>query len=255
VNPGEYEIMARVEESHWWYRGLRDAITAVLGTATPALPASPRVLDVGCGTGENLRHLARLLRPSYLGGFDHAAEALALARAKAPRADLYVSDICDPELRVDELDLVVSLDVIYIPGVERAIDGLRRLVAALRPGGLFVVNLPAYDWLYSEHDVAIHTSERYTRSRVRALFERLGLSAAVMTYRLCALFPLVVLSRLPGMLRARPGDPTQGSDLHKIPGPLTSRLCLSTLSFENRLIARGFAFPWGSSVFAVGRKA
>lgn len=247
--------MARVEETHWWYRGLRGAVASVLATPKLALPDGPRVLDAGCGTGENLRHLSALLRPSYLGGFDHSDEALALARTKAPEADLYRSDICEPELHGADLDLVISLDVIYIPGVERAIAGLLRLVAALRPGGLFVVNLPAYDWLYSEHDVAIHTSERYTRRRVRVLLERLGLSVAVLSYRMCFLFPAVVLARLPGMLRARPGDESGRSDLHAIPGAWTNRVCLGLLTAENRMIARGLTLPWGSSVFAVGRKS
>ena len=76
--------------------------------------------------------------------------ALALAGAKVPEAELYRGDICAPEVRSAPLDLIVSLDVIYIPGAQRARDGLRTLVEALRPGGLFVVNLPAYDWLYSE---------------------------------------------------------------------------------------------------------
>ncbi|MDP6244874.1 MAG: class I SAM-dependent methyltransferase, partial [Myxococcota bacterium] len=195
-----------------------------------------------------------LLRPSHLEGFDAAEEALALAHAKVPEAELYRGDICAPEVRSAPLDLIVSLDVIYIPGAQRARDGLRTLVGALRPGGLFVVNLPAYDWLYSEHDVAIHTSERYTAPRVRRLLGDIGLEVALLTYRVCLLFPLVVMTRLPGMLRARPGDPEARSDLHQPPAPRLDRGLHAVLRAENRLIAAGVRLPWGSSIFAVGRK-
>jgi len=246
--------MARVERDHWWYRGLRDAIERTLRRADVTLPAGPAVLDAGCGTGENLRLLARLLDPGYLGGFDPSEEALGFAAAKVPAADLYVGDICAPELHVDAVDLLVSLDVIYIPGVERARSGLERLVRALRPGGLFILNLPAYGWLYSEHDVAIHTSERYTAGGVRRLLESLGLRVTLLSYRLCLLFPAVVLARLPGMLRARPGDPGARSDLHAPPGPAVNTALARILGVENRALARGFRWPWGSSVFAVGRK-
>ena len=254
MNPGEYEIMARVEEYHWWYRGLRDAVAKSLGREELALPPRPKVLDAGCGTGETLRFLKKLLNPSYLGGFDNSEEAIGHARKKAAQADIYLDDICDPEVHVRELDLLVSLDVIYIPGVERSLEGVRRLVAALRPGGLLVLNLPAYNWLYSKHDVAIHTSERFTARKVRSLLGILGLSVERLTYRLCPLFPLVVLTRLPGMLRARPGDQTARSDLHSVPTALINRGLLWVLRGENELIARGVRFPWGSSVFAIGKK-
>lgn len=254
MHPGEYEVMSRVEDDHWWYRGLRDCLERTLRIRDLSPPAGARVLDAGCGTGANLRLLRDLLRPSHLVGFDAADEALALARAKVPEADLYRADICAPEVRSAPLDLIVSLDVIYIPGAQRARDGLRTLVEALRPGGLFVVNLPAYDWLYSEHDVAIHTHERYTAGRVRQLFDDLGLEVALLTYRVCLLFPLVVMTRLPGMLRARPGDPAARSDLHHSPSPQLARALHAVLRAENRLVAAGVRLPWGSSVFAVGRK-
>jgi SAM-dependent methyltransferase len=248
--------MARVEADHWWYRGLRDALAVVFGHLKPALPANPRVLDAGCGTGENLRFLRERLAPSYLGGFDPSEEALELAREKAPGADIYPSDICDPEIHAERLDLVTSLDVLYIPGAERAMSGLRSLVSRLAPHGRLVLNLPAYDWLYSEHDVAIHTAERYTRGSVAAILSDLGLSVEVLSYRLCFLFPLVVLSRLPGLWRARRVSAASArSDLHSVPGDGVSRILLASLKAENALIARGVRLPWGSSIFAVGRKA
>lgn len=254
MDPAEYEIMGRVERDHWWYRGLRDAVARCLRRPDLALPPSPKVLDAGCGTGENLRSLYRPLRPSYLGGFDNMEEALAVARKKDPQADLYRSDICDPAIHVDALDLVVSLDVIYIPGLERSLPGLRRLVSALRPGGLLVLNLPAFRWLYSEHDVAVHTRQRFTTREVRSLLDALGLSVEVLTYRLFFLFPAVLLSRLPRMLRARPRTRPARSDLHSTPGALLNRALLECLIAENKLIARGVRFRWGSSVFAIGRK-
>jgi hypothetical protein len=167
---------------------------------------------------------------------------------------VYQSDLCDPEIRSRDLDLVVSLDVLCIPGVARAREGLRRLAAGIRPGGLLILNLPAYRWLYSEHDAAVHTSERYTAREVRALVEGLGLQVEILSYRLCLLFPLVVLARLPRLRRVRPGDPGARSDLHAEPGPLVNRLLFALLRLENRGIVRGLRLPFGSSVFAVARK-
>lgn len=251
MEPEEYAVMSRAELDHWWYQGLRDLLARCLRHAELAPPPSPKVLDAGCGTGENLRFLQALLAPSYLGGFDRSEQALAFAREKAPGADVYAGDLCDPVLHADELDLLVSLDVLYIPGAERALDGLRRLVSRLRPGGLFVLNLPAFAWLYSEHDVAIHTRERYTARQVRALLETLGLAVERLSYRLCFLFPAVVLWRL---RRPAPRDGAARSDLHARPPAAVNRALLEVVKAENRLIARGARLPFGSSVFAIGRK-
>jgi SAM-dependent methyltransferase len=253
MNPGEHALMAELEATHWWYRGLRDVVSRSLRQPDLALPARPAVLDAGCGTGENLRMLRELLGPSYLGGFDLSEEALAFAREKVPDADVYASDICDPELRVGGLDLVVSLDVVCIPGTERALPGLRRLVDRLRPGGLLVLNLPAYAWLYAEHDVAVHTTERTTKGAVRALFSELSLEPVRGSYRLCALLPLVALTRLPGASRARSRGNAARSQLHAAQGSAGAAL-FGVLRAENALIARGVPLPFGSSVFAIGRK-
>jgi SAM-dependent methyltransferase len=257
MNPEEYAVMDRVAERHWWYRGLRDALERCLTSSRLALPARPRILDAGCGTGENLRLFQDRLSPAYLAGFDASELAVPIARRKAPLARIYQSDVCDPEIEAGDLDLVTSLDVIYIPGAVRAMPGLRRLVEQIRPGGLLLLNLPAFDWLYSEHDVAIHTSQRFTAGEVRALFDELGLTVELMTYRLCFLFPALVGSRLAHKPRAREGagdTSAARSDLQRPPGAFTNEALFNVVRAENVLIAQGVSFPFGGSVFGVARK-
>jgi hypothetical protein len=144
--------------------------------------------------------------------------------------------------------------VVYVPGAARARPGLARLVERLEPGGLLVLHLPAYDWLYSEHDAAVHGSERYTAGRVRRLLEGLGLRVEQLSYRLCLLFPLVVLSRLPRLARPRPAGAPARSDLQREPGAAANRALLAVLRAENAALLRRVRLPFGSSVFAVARK-
>jgi SAM-dependent methyltransferase len=247
--------MAQSEECHWWYRGLRDVLARCLRQPDLRLPRLPRILDAGCGTGANLRFLMDVLGPGWAGGFDAEAEAVALARAKVPDAELWVGDLCDPRLPDAPLDLVVSLDVLCIPGADAAFDGMRRMADRLAPGGLFILNLPALPWLRAEHDVAVHITERFTTRSLRALLERLGLTPLRLSYRLAPHLPLVLATRLPGMLRARRGNFEHArSDLYHVPGALENALLLAPLRVENELVARGMRMPWGSSVFAVARR-
>ncbi len=257
MNLHEYEVMARQEERHWWYRGLLNAIAVSLDRPDLQLPVRPAILDAGCGTGLILHYFQGRFESSYLGGFDISPEAVSYARQKAPAADVYESDICLPDIHADALDLVVSCDVISSPGVGSAMPGLRALSSRLRRGGLLMLNLPAYNWLYSEHDAAYHHSERYTVTRVRILMENLGLEIARLSYRVSILFPLVVASRLTHLRSAKQAargqtDDTAHSDLDK--SHPDNKLLLSTLLAENAAIARGFRWPFGSSVFVIARK-
>lgn len=253
MEPCEYANMAAHEASHWWYAGLRDALTQVLQLQRFSLPENPSVLDIGCGTGQNLVHLECLLDPGYLGGFDISATAVAAARGKAPAADVYQSDLCRPQLHFESFDLVTCCDVIYIPGTEAAMKGLLAIVQRLRPGGLFIVNLPAYDWLYSAHDVVVHTSQRYTRRRVVHMLQQLGLFPELATYRCCTLLPAIVAVRLPSMFGRASQTARPISDV-RATLPWLNRALTGILRLENRVAMRHFPLPWGSSVFAVGRK-
>lgn len=254
MQPGEYELMDRVEQEHWWYRSLRDVLTRFVHDCSPHLPTNPRVLDAGCGTGANLALLDRELDPSYLGGFDLSTLALDLARRKVPSADLYVSDLRSPVLRQADLDLVLSMDVLCIPGLESALPGLTQIVERLSPGGRLVLNLPAYEWLYSEHDLAVHTTERYSKSRLRGLLKRLGLSEERLTYRMFTLFPAIAATRLTRLRNRKTERDNARSDLHGVPGGFTNRFLYGMTRWENRFVARGGRLPWGSSVLVVGRK-
>lgn len=251
MEPEQYDIMSLAEDRHWWYQGLRDAIGCCLQQHSMQLPPHPNVLDVGCGTGGNLRYLNTLLQPSYLAGFDLSELALTHARRKCPNAEIYQSDICQPELRSDAFDLIVSTDVLYMTGIKDTLPGLIKLTRALKPGGLFLSNLPAYNWLTSEHDRVVHTRERYTLSLIRLLLRELDLECVCISYRVFALLPLIVIRRFSSLLLRSRISPR--SDLQQ-PAEWLNRVLFRVLQMENRLFARGLQLPWGSSIFVVGQK-
>lgn len=253
-DPGMTQVeiakMAHLDQEHWWYRGLRDMIRRVV--IAPSFRPPSRILDAGCGTGETLRFLRLLLSPSYIGGFDASPLAVELGQSRVRGGDIYLSDIRDPEIRADQLDLVLSCDVITIPGIESCRSGLERLVSALRPGGLLILNLPAFQWLHSEHDQAVGTQQRIRAEDAHNLMLDLNLEVELLTYRVCSLFPVVVAARLPSIIRpGRVANPE--SDLSTL-GPLLNGALARLLLAENDAVSKGLNLPWGTSVFAVGRK-
>ncbi|HEY2252236.1 MAG TPA: class I SAM-dependent methyltransferase [Planctomycetaceae bacterium] len=253
MNSVEYDVMATVESEHWWYLGLQDLVRRSVRWLDVARDHPLAVLDAGCGTGQNLRLLKEILFPEYVGGFDFSPQAIEYAALKNPGADLYLSNICDPEVHVSALDVVISCDVVDVPGAGAALPGLKRLVSKLRPGGLLILNVPALHWLRSRHDLAVGSRQRFTVTEVRELLRELALEVKLATYRVWTLFPAIVLTRLPSILWP-PRDAASVRSDTRLPGRAINSLLRSTMLIENAAIDAGARFPWGSSVFAVGRK-
>jgi SAM-dependent methyltransferase len=245
--------MANTEDKLWWYKGLRGSLKALLNRHGSKLPKKPVILDAGCGTGANLRFMREQFPEANISGFDLNPSSLSHTREKNPDLDIYESDICQPELKHDSYDLIYSMDVLYMIGVDKSFDGLKKMIDALEPGGLFIINTPALRWLYSEHDVAVHTVERLHASDMKKLAQRLGLECQQVSYRCFYLFPLIVLSRLPTMFGRAPKTAEATSDT-ALPNPLINSLFSLIMAFENWVLGWGLSYPWGSSVIMVARK-
>ncbi|MBD3337123.1 MAG: methyltransferase domain-containing protein, partial [Candidatus Eisenbacteria bacterium] len=238
MRPAEYQRMYEVEETFWWYRGLR---RIVLNLVRPHLP--PRrpleVLDAGCGTGGFLPEAARLGR---VRGLDVSPAALELARRRAA-AELVAGGVEQLPFAEDAFDLILSMDVLYHRAVADDRAGLSEMTRCLRPGGILVLNLPAYDWLRSRHDAAIHTARRYTRRRVAGLMRGLPLETLRSTHWNSLLFPAAAVRRL--VERRSAG----ASDVQPLP-PWLNRCLESVLRIEAGLVSR-IDLPYGLSVAVV----
>lgn len=241
----EYALMRRVEDFHWWYRSLRAMIALAWRRFGRVDGARPLCCDAGCGTGANLVLAGDRARAF---GVDSSIEALRLARdrglttlARGDTAHLPFADAL--------FDTVLSMDVLYHRDVTDPAAALREMGRILKPGGLLLLNVPAYEWLRSPHDIAVHTGRRFTRREVRLLLGDTGFEVVWLTYWNCLLLPAIATARL---LRPR-GNTTERSDLENTrDGPL-NRLLAATLAIE-RLALRITPLPCGVSIFAAASR-
>jgi len=242
VNPEEYAIMFRAEDTHWWYRGLR-ALLDDRWARHLSGPGPLRVLDIGCGTGAVLEQLQAR---SWGAGIDVAAEALACCRR---RKALRIAQASAQALPFGGgcFDAAVLLDVLYHREVPDPLAPLREVRRVLKPEGVLLLNVPAYQWLYSSHDAAIHTRRRFTRGEVEALMNAASFEVLEASYWNTLLFPAIVLARL-----VRKQAAGRGSDLVRPPGILGARAGAAALALERRWM-RLCPLPFGLSIFAVGR--
>lgn len=238
----EYEKLYQLEESHWWYRGLRELI---LSSLPKSAPSSLRFLDAGCGTGG----LLKALQSHYTAlGMDAENEALSMCKKRGLPL-LVQGSIADMPFGAATFDYVVSLDVLYHSNVSDDQKALREFHRVLRDSGKLILNLPAYSFLRSAHDQAIHTQRRYTREDLRKKLTACGFQPQRITYRNFFLLPPVLIWRI---ARNHFRKSNHNSDLFQTTAIL-NRALLQLLRTEN-LMMKWINFPFGSSVFCIAGK-
>ncbi len=237
----EYERLAEVEDRMWWFRGLHANLLSA-GDARRTQEHGHRgatMLDAGCGTGGFLARLGARAGTAF--GVEIDEDVSHVARAKS-RCAVAVGSVNALPFADQSLDIVFSADVLCHRGVEQhaALAGFHR---CLRPGGVLVLNLPAYRWLYSAHDAAVDNARRYGRREVLTLLAESGFAGARADYWNSILFPLMLMRRK--LACGRGGM----SDVRLLPAPV-ERVFAACLAVESKLAAAGVRLPFGGSILA-----
>ena len=232
--------MAGLQDRHWWFVGRRRALSAIIKSLR--MRRGSEIVELGCGTGGNLKMLACLGNLQAMEDDAYArkcAESLGICRVHAgllPSAKAFEGR---------EFDLVCLLDVL-----EHIEDDVSALVSAsklLSANGKVLITAPAYQLLWSSHDDMHHHFRRYNQRSMRELIERSGLEVVRIGYFNCFLFAFVALVRFAKRLL---GD--KSSDV-RVPGNLLNGILAFVFSLERHFVGQRL-FPFGTSVVAVASK-
>ncbi|MFM7321751.1 MAG: class I SAM-dependent methyltransferase [Armatimonadota bacterium] len=243
MDPSTYTAMYRLEDTHWWFVARRELARRILrGHFTSG---RARLLDMGCGTGGTLDILREFGEPV---GIDLEPMALALCRERGHRRLVLGSGTALP-FASNTFDGALALDVLeHIPDDAGA---AREMARVLRPGGLAVVTVPAYRFLWSGHDVALFHQRRYVRTELRRVLEDAGLEIVWDGYTVTSLLPAAVLVRLWRRATERRDAPPVADT--RATAPWLNRLLLRILRLESSTFPK--VRPWcGLTVLAVARK-
>jgi SAM-dependent methyltransferase len=233
-----YDRMAELDQLHWWYRARRKVLSALIARVVRP-PRNARILEVGCGTGHNLAMLDTFGTVDAI-EVDPAARALAEQRLGRPVGSAPLPDL--DGVPSGGFDLIGSFDVIeHIDDDRAALAGIAR---CLKPGGKFVMTVPAHQWMWSAHDEVNHHRRRYSKSGLEALFQGSPLKLERIGYLNSLLFPVAMAARAAGRVTGKDdGDDTLP------PAPLNAAL-EAVFAQEARLIGR-VPLPPGLSLWAV----
>lgn len=235
----EIDILGDELSRHWYYVSKGRAVTGLLADRH-----FDELLDVGAGSGVFSRQLldgnicdrAVCVDTSYPSDYDeyHGGKLLAMRRS---------FDAQTPAL-------LLMMDV--LEHVEDDLGLLRHYTDRMKSGGLVLVTVPAFQFLWSGHDVFLEHYRRYTLKEVHSLLHKAGLQPISERYFFGLLFPVAAALRLWDRVRSRRTGTAPKSALHPAPAWL-NKLLTNLHDFERSSLFRINRFA-GLSVVCLARK-
>ncbi len=240
MDPKAYEQMAAVEDVHWWFVARRQILSQVIRSLL--LSPGAQILDVGCGSGGNL---PMLKQHGSVKAMEYGEEARQLATARQV-AEVQAAHLPDQiPFSGEAFDLVVMLDV--LEHLDQDTASLQALRIRLKPEGWLLLTVPAYPFLWSQHDVVNHHKRRYTRSQLLQVVQQAGYRIHYISFFNTILFPIVLIVRVLNKALGR-----QGGDDLTLPSPWVNRILGQIFGFERQFLPR-LRFPFGVSLVLIAQ--
>jgi len=239
VDVKEEKLLGDSVSTHWYYVSKGRALVEFLSER----PAK-EILDVGAGSGVFSRHLidcgmtlgAVCVDPNYAREYNENYNGASLS---------FVHTVT----KVSQ-ELILMMDV--LEHVDDDVGLLRGYSEKMRSGGRVVITVPAFQFLWSGHDVYLEHRRRYTLSQIENVAEQAGLRVQHSRYFFGILFPVAVLIRLFDKLILAMGGSKANSHLR--PTSEIANVFLTRVhDFERRLLFP-FNKMFGLTVFCLAVK-
>jgi SAM-dependent methyltransferase len=244
VKTSEYARLAEHEQSYWWHLGRLEIIQTYLKRVCRN-KSSSAILNVGCGTGGTIDMLERF---GNVDNIDASDDAVAFVKSRGYKNIKKVDDI-DLPFEDKTYDVVGAFDVLeHIEDHKRALCEWKRV---LKDDGAIVITVPAYQWLWSEHDVSLHHRRRYTVKSLMAVAAEAGLRPERKSYAISFSLPLVAGFRFASKAFDRKTDP----ETSYVPVPRAINTFFATLLKIEAKLHNRISLPAGTSVIDILRKS
>jgi SAM-dependent methyltransferase len=202
------------------------------------------VCELGCGTGGNLTAIAG---EHDVTGVECSPHALNYARKSLGSRVRFGSLPHEIDLPPGSFDIVLITDV--LEHIENDAASAAAALELVRPGGIVVATVPAYQWLYSPRDAHHHHFRRYGKNQFRVLWNRVDSQIELLSHYNTALFPAAAAVRLATKVSQRSSEP---GDISVPPRAINEQLA-RLMQCEANLLGR-VPMPFGLSLVTVVRK-
>jgi SAM-dependent methyltransferase len=233
-----------VEDSSFWFAHRNNCIIEVL----KRLPPEGLILDVGGGNGfvalaiEKAGWPVALVEPGVQGAINAQARGLSTVINCA---------FDSAGFKMGSIPAVGLFDVLeHIPDDLAFLKSIR---STLTRSGRLYLSVPAFNFLWSQDDVAAGHFRRYSSKTISRVLMEAGFRVEFLTHIFFPLpLPILLLRALPTRTGLRNSiDWEKEKDRHEKPGGLSARWINRVLSIEADVLRRGYSIPFGGSVVVV----
>ncbi len=240
-NRTPYDIETEVERFHWWFVTRRKLLRSTL--ASLKITKNCVSLEVGCGTGANLKELRAA--GLYGIGLDRSFYALSLLRRNENFPTL-AGDLNELPIRTESVGLVIAADVF-----EHLVDdakGITESYRVLNKGGILIVTVPAFNFLWGIQDIVTGHKRRYSRRQINQKLKKVGFDLLKSShFNFFLFFPILIARRVIQLL----GLKIQSEN--EVNSPLLNSFLKAIFSLEVPLL-KYTSFPFGVSILCIARK-
>lgn len=238
----EYRNIYKNEGSHFFYRASHDIIASLIDRYLERKKEAS-VLDAGCGTGLLAKKLETYGRVTAI---DYSLEAIKFAKKRG--VNVKKRTVTDTLFADNSFDLITCIDVIYHESIKNDLLALKEFFRILKPGGILILRVPAFNFLYSAHDKYVGTRNRYSKRDLMRKLKKIGFKIKKISYINMLLFFPALFKALLDKFNPKKNK----SGVSTIVEPINSFL-IFLLSLEIFLL-KFINLPLGIGVIAVGEK-
>lgn len=245
----EYQKMYDVERTLWWYQILHNKVLTQIKKHFGGINPELKIMDAACGTGGLLSFLKEQGFKN-LSGFDYSSHAVDFSLER--NLDVGPGDLKRVEdFRPSEMyDVICCNDALYFLTDDEIVHTLSVFKKRLKPNGIIIINIHAFEAFSGTHDLAVGSSRRFVLDDFIGYSKRADLKIDYRTYWPFLLSMPIWVVRQFQKYQIKKGHVNVDeldSDV-KYPGDFINGLLHLTMKTEETMLSSG---PFGSSLFLV----
>jgi len=249
MKPDYYKAYYHLEREHWYFKARNNIIMNYVKSLLPT-DKKLSILNVGVATGRTSELLEEY---GSVTSVEYDETCYNFLEEKLPNLKLERGTILDLHYEDNQYDVVCAFDVIeHVKDDSLAVSELNRVC---KEGGLVFVTVPAYMFLWSNHDVINMHYRRYKKKQLSNLFNGFDGNLIHISYYNFFLLPLVTFYRKIVSKFSATGVNMLLDFKASGENKSINKLLEGVFKFEKHLLTRKFRFPTGVSLILSFKKS